>query len=389
MSSTSSEQRDPANHLETMRYQLKQAHRQTLLTQNSLPLQQYLDTKYKIQVKKLVQDVPTIFHKCWIITSINGHRKNLRRAIKYFNNKKFAKFTEELEISSLWLGQAIRIYEMIILMRNLDQTKINDLFISPDDTNKGDVVLSYKTKAYIKKSNVSRLVKLAGNSSITHVMLVAEGNLLHSGDETSGLGIKPIDPKPGELLLVMRLKDEQKLVALNLILDNWIELAKDRHRVSNKYDRLSFSELKCQVASLIGFATVLATYITIPASFHNPFKNRPGVFCSETVDTILKEGDIRIAPRCERDSVIGPVEFFTPPFWSSKESLLTKLILRKYSTKSENNLNKIIGLCLHNHRYSLVTIDACTSSSNRFHLDEARLVQSCLQDRTQKDFRQD
>jgi hypothetical protein len=318
MASTTNQSIDTPNYLDRMNKRLREAYSQTIFTKTILPLKSYLDTEYKFELKKLNQDVPTIFHKCWIKTSFKGHRKNLKRAIKHYQKGDFNKFNQEFEISSLWLGQAERIYEMIIFMRNLDKTRISDLFISEADVNTGDVVLSYKTQAYIKKSNVSRLVKIAGNSSITHVMLIADSNLLHSGDETKGLGLKPIEPKPGELLLIMRLKDEDHRDHLQPTLNNWVNLAKDRHCKDGKYDRLDFSELKCQVASLIGFATVLATYLTIPISLHNPFKNRPGVFCSETVDTILKEADIRIAPRCDRDSVIGPVEFFYSPLLEFK-----------------------------------------------------------------------
>jgi len=105
---------------------------------------------------------------------------------------------------------------------------------------------------------------------------------------------------------------------LNSKLNNWIDIAESRIGKRRQYDRLTFSEIKCQTASLIGFITVLATYARIPLSLHNPFKNNPGVFCSETADNILKEADILIAPRCERDSVIGPVEFFYSPLLEFK-----------------------------------------------------------------------
>ncbi|GEM_PF-2632962 len=290
---------------------------------DSTDLIRYTKTKHRGELLSVTKMIPTLFHRRWIVASIRGHLKQVRLAIKYQTQNQPEQARKHLDTSYLWLGQAIRIHDLVLLMRSMEKPKLASLSLTKDDLEPGDIVISYKTKEYVRRSPVSLLVKLASNSAMTHVMLATKTSsgdalLLNSGDETKGLGLKQPDPREHEVFLVMNFKNAKHYERLSSIIDTWHLVAENRENQNQCYDRLDFGELKCQTASLIGVATILATYLGIPLSLSNPFKNRRGVFCSELVDNILKEADIQIAPRSERDSVVGPVEFFYSPLLEFK-----------------------------------------------------------------------
>lgn len=278
-------------------------------------VEKYLDAFPAKSIEQHIKkNIPLLFHRQWIRASIKGH---LRQA-KYLSRNIGSTSSEHYYQQSLsWLQQAKNIYEKVCFFANLPNNQLRESICSEEDLKRGDIILSYKTQAYIKNSKASWQVKIFSNSPITHVMAVyREGDgpaeLLFSGDKARGLGLTEPKPVAGEIYIILRPKQSVQTEKLNSVLHQWYTKARER----TDYTQNEFPELKVQVANLIGIITVIFGYFGLPLALPNPFSKRPGVFCSELIDEMYFEAGIQLTPRSCHPAVVGPIELFYSPHFS-------------------------------------------------------------------------
>ncbi len=274
------------------------------------------------EIRSLLESVPVRFHRHLILASIRGALRKLRKA-----SRSAARSPElaakEIGYALLWMEQASKAADTIQLFRQAISSDAQPrFFLSPESLSKNDIILSYKTTYYLKRSILSRMVALATNSPITHAMLVCHGKdgapkLLVSGDKTKGLGL--VDPvtAPGEMFIVMRPADGRDGSGqLSKAVDLWHARASYRQEtpLKNERSRWKFAEVKCQFASLVGFCYVLSVkFLARPFIVTNPIKNDSQVFCTELIDNIFKKAGILLSPRSEHDALVGPIELLYSP----------------------------------------------------------------------------
>ncbi len=265
--------------------------------------------------KNLRTVAPVMFMRLWSVASIRRSLKKIRSAKKHSAAGRSAAFFHTARIAALWGYQALSILKTRSILSQAFQN-LDCHLLKHEDLQKGDVILSYKTARYLHKDLLSKLIAVAANSSITHALITTEsGNepkLLCSSALGNGLNLALPSPDPGEIYLVMRLHQvpKKQTEKLSLTLDRW-----------NKNVRLlriyKFSELKCWMASLLGFLYVFSVCILRrPIILRNIAKDRPGYFCSEIIDDIFKEAGLFLTPRSEHAALAGPVEFFHSPYLS-------------------------------------------------------------------------
>lgn len=272
------------------------------------------DLQYILQNRKILRPIkPAFFMWQWTFTSIRKSLRKIEVAEKVFATSPNERFLREATLASLWAYQAVSIFNSKSVLK--EALCDMDRFIFDHQTiKKGDIVLSYKTPAYLQKDILARLVYIATNSSITHSLIATESGaaakLLCSSPGGNGINLSLPFPAQGEIYIIMRLKDTDahyaKLVERSI--DTWNE------RIETLYV-CKFPEFKSWVASALGFLYTLSIYtLQRPIILQNFAKNQQGLFCSEIIDNIFKEAGILITPRSEYDALIGPVELFHSPY---------------------------------------------------------------------------
>lgn len=260
-----------------------------------------------------VSPVPSRFHRQWIRTSVNGHIKHLRKSILFLKKGSYDKGLYEYRTSRLWFNQAKNIFETTVFIRNVLENDSALIYRqNHKEIKEGDVILSYKTVEYLRRSSLSWLVKFATHSSITHALIACKDStgkmrFLVSGDKTDGLGFVSPFPDSEEILIVMRPNQNSRRKILRSMA-SWKETAITRNNEMSQKDNYMFPEFKCQIASFIGLITIMFIYFGIPTTFRNPVHYKNGVFCSELIDKIYKSAGILLSPRSIHEAILGPVE---------------------------------------------------------------------------------
>ncbi len=283
-------------------------------------LKAYLSSFPTRDIEKHLSHVPLRFHRHWIKTSINVHKRKVKKLIQSIEKGKNTPSKKNVTLALLWLEQAEKIFKTTTFFKDLCKEDITSHILEASDITEGDLVFSYKTKKYLKKSPLSTLVKYATNSQITHAMIACTTDtsdtitLLGSGDTHKGLGMLPLKPELGEVFLILRIQDTSIRERVTTNLEKWKKRAHYRTEFRLPHDEFSFPELKCQTASALGFIYVTSVYLFQNyALLPNPFKSQKGIFCSELIDCIFKEAGVYVSPRSEFDSIIGPIEIFYSP----------------------------------------------------------------------------
>lgn len=266
--------------------------------------------------KRLRVLVPVFPMRQWMLASIN---ESIRRMGKLERGAASGtSFWDDVEVIALWAYQAVSIFDARALFQDILNHDSN-YAIDRNLLKHGDIVLSYKTKKYLRKDILARLVSMATNSPITHSLIVSTSGskplLLCSSPEGNGPNFLEPCPSPGEVYIVMRLRD------MAFPFGDHIKKIVDMRNIGladgcpvNAY---KFAELKSWVASAIGFIYVLSTYLfRRPIVFPNIVKSDNGVFCSELIDNVFREAGFFMTPRSENPSVVGPVEIFYSPYLS-------------------------------------------------------------------------
>lgn len=275
-------------------------------------------SRYKL--REVITPASLLFHRQWIRASIRGHRWRVRRACRALRRGDMDRTRHHLHIAHLWLGQAQKLFETVSFFTHFAVQNLNQYTLLPAQVQAGDIILSYKTRHYIKRSRLSWLVKLASNSPITHALVAHRDthNMLScvfSGDLARGLGTMEANPERGELFLIMRLRESLSTEVLNERIAYWHEEAVKRAKLPQNAQRTyhQFPEAKCQMASAVGLLTVPAGYAGLPLALKNPLARASGFFCSEFVDMVFKEAGYMLTPRSEHDAIVGPMEFLYSP----------------------------------------------------------------------------
>ena len=297
----------------------------TPLSELLIPLESYINSYPTKNLYKELAIIPARFHRQWIIASLRRHIRKLKNARECALRNDLPGYEKELRLAVLWFGQAKRMLEIVPFFVALGKNDDTSPLITQEHLEKGDVILSYKTRAYLRKAPISWLVRFASNSSVTHTMIAChdEGEpptLLVSGDVTRGLGtLNPI-PDSGEIWIVLRAKRVIPISEMNCAIDKWRNLAMERTKAKamGKRDTWIFPEIKCQMASAIGLIYILFVRFGSSVSIQNPARKREGVFCSELIDIIFKEAGVLLSPRSEYDAVLSPVELLYSPMLEIK-----------------------------------------------------------------------
>ena len=216
---------------------------------------------------------------------------------------------KNLQIGLLCLKDfAKRIELRIMLEKGPKIRKLNE-----DEIRKGDVILSYKTKDFLSKHILSKLVSIAERSQITHVSIAYPGrNSMHMIGATAineRVEEFEISHHKGEILIIMRPKlnktQEKKLYqALDMLHED----------LKNNKDEYKFAELKSWFAVFFGWIDgLIISFTRFNFLFPNPINTNSKFFCSDLIDRIFKYADIYLTPRSELNSMVGPSEFMFSP----------------------------------------------------------------------------
>jgi len=262
--------------------------------------------KAVILEKKAISLIAELEKECQAIVSLEP---SLTGKIIFNKVKNFTQFADRLvEIISLSLKDFSKRVEFPnIFNKSVVNLKFNEKLLIP-----GDILLSYKTKHFLKKNFLSKLISIAEGSSITHSIIV------YKNDDNGVICINatggkhrydftcPLSYGEGEMYFVMRpiIKKEQKDLLIN-VLDSMYK---------KYHSSYSFSELKCWSACVSGIIyTRYSVFTCKDFIIPNPFQNKKTFYCSELIDEIYKKAGILLVPRAEHDRIIGPSEILYSP----------------------------------------------------------------------------
>lgn len=256
----------------------------------------------------------------WAWASLWKAAHLFRKARRALYRERYEDFHHYAHQGALWAYQA---YDLFTIRRVIS-TILSDLAPGRESSHhltKGDVVLSYKSREFLKHELLSRIIAFSTNSPITHSLIVVSEDpahaLLSANPESNGLGLSGAEPRPGELYLIFEVRTGLLPFPKDTLvrsLDEWVDHAKTSRK---RY--YSFAELESWSACLIGSFYVLSSYLWLkPVCFSNPFRTNKKIFCSELIDSIFKKVGVYLTPRSFKDSVVGPVELLLSPYLAFK-----------------------------------------------------------------------
>ena len=176
--------------------------------------------------------------------------------------------------------------------------------------NTGDILISFKSKDYLKNVLISRTISRVTGSQVTHVMLVAKVSpfnikIIDSHGATGGVHLREFEIVPGEVFIVLRprISHHQRGLLLSRI----------REYVKNKtgYSRY---KLKGVLPTLL-----IGKMINL---FSLGYKHIPNIvavkraefFCSEFINQIFKEVGILLSPKSKYSDMVFPSDVVVSPF---------------------------------------------------------------------------
>lgn len=284
---------------------------------------------------------PSFFLQKWAFSSLNASLSHLESAIAKYEKKDFRSFIAHAHSSALFAYQACDIIKVKDFIEKVT-SNLEHYHISKDHVKKGDVILSYKSKNYLRHDFLSNLISISTNSPITHALIATNDEhphiFLSSNAEHDGLSLKEENPERGELYLVFGFREELSSEPKEKILkqiDIWSERAR-----REKWRYFGFAEYKSWVACILGVVDITTT-VAFERSLRlpNPVHRARTIFCSELIDNIFKGAGIRLTPESKEFAVVGPSELFYSPYLAFKgiivnnedKELFKKEILEKYS----------------------------------------------------------
>jgi hypothetical protein len=268
--------------------------------------------------KSLRAFAPRLLLRRWAVASFWKARQKARLARKHFDEDD-ERFIQEVRFAALWAYQGCDMAQSTDFVKKvLENLETFTLYSS--HVEKGDVVLSYKTNAYLQHDFLARIISIATNSHITHALMVSGDTkphqLLSANPRSAGIGFNSMTPKKGEMFIVMRYRSSIDGVSKEKILESL-------DTVYNPFARhekpVSFAELKSWMACFVGLVYYASILLSgRPVCLPNPVKKNSTLFCSEFIDEVFRRADAYLSPRSEHHSVVGPSEFFFSPFLELK-----------------------------------------------------------------------
>lgn len=178
---------------------------------------------------------------------------------------------------------------------------------------KGDLILSYKSKEYIKTHLISRIIAHVEGSQITHSSIITKTKpklkmITASGIENEILEeeLKILD---GETLIIFRpITNHKQRLELETSVDYWTNQINNNKIKKFSYLKFYFALFSGLIYKLSG--DILHHIIVIP----NPFNQNSRYFCSELINKIFVDAKIYLTYKSHFQGLIGPYEFI----WSDK-----------------------------------------------------------------------
>ncbi len=230
----------------------------------------------------------------------------------------------------LYLQHALGIIKVQRIRIGIESGEAQKLLIKKEDLKKGDIVLSYKTKSFLDKEFLSKLIAKAAYTSITHSSIVCEdekGELrkLTSYAQTWGLDALDLTPESGEIFFILSADPNFKYTQkLHKEIDNWYNMVRHKKDSLRMRWKLRFSETKCWSACVSGFVftttmRLTGAYIVIP----NPLWLVSGYYCSEILDIMFKRVGVTLSARTRRPALLGPSDMMYSPYLQFKGLMAT------------------------------------------------------------------
>lgn len=269
---------------------------------------------------ELRERAPRFLIRRWAWASIVESRRLFAKARTALYRGRTDEFHHRAHEAALWAYQAYDLFDIRRVMDTISSGLESGTDL-PHRMNTGDVVLSYKSREYLKREILSRIIAFCTNSPITHTLIVVSEDenhrLLSANPESNGLGLSGEKPRLGELYLIFEVRTGLLPIpkeTLTTSLKEWVE-----HASTSRKRYYSFAELESWMACLIGSVYVLSSYLFLrPLCLSNPFRTNRKIFCSELIDSIFKKIGVYLTPRSLKDSVVGPVELLLSPYLALK-----------------------------------------------------------------------
>jgi len=251
-------------------------------------------------IKRIIKDLDSIK-----IAKNPNENQGLFHSIKKEFNSVLKYFNENHVLLSDIQGR-LQIQEKIVMR----YSGLKKHLIDQSDLKTGDILISFKSKDYLKNVLISRTISRITSSQVTHVLLAIKISqfkikIVDSHQATGGVRLREFEIFPGEVFIVLRprMSHHQRAMLLNRI----------RGYVKNK---TGYSKSKLMGA--------LPTFLIIKFinMFSSGYKHIPNIlalksaefFCSEFINQIFKEVGILLTPKSKYSSMVYPSDIVVSPF---------------------------------------------------------------------------
>lgn len=274
------------------------------------------DFDYRILLKEIISSkkkvvknfIPNTYIRNWFFADI---RLALRK-----KNKSLVK---------MYLNHALSIIKTREIYNTIKLGKAKNLAMGADELKKGDVVLSYKTKRFLDKEFLSKLIAIAAYTQITHCSVVCEDEnknkrKLTSYAQSKGLAALDLVPQDGEVFFIFSpILPSEREKKLHDSIDGFYKKVLQKNNSRKIRRSLRFSEVKCWSACLSGFVFTsmmrfTGKYIVIP----NPLYFFSGYYCSEIFDIMFRDIGIILSARAKNKALLGPNDMVYSPYLKFK-----------------------------------------------------------------------
>jgi len=173
----------------------------------------------------------------------------------------------------------------------------------------GDILLSFKSKTYFKKSVVSKVHSMLSGSQVTHILLAVkpsptEAKIIDSYDVTGGVHLRDFDHYPGEVFIVLR----PKLTSVQTA-----KILSGVRRLIEKKAGYSTIKLIGLVPSLL-LSNMISKFTKGHVHIPNLFRKRDNeFFCLEFIDKVFKDAGILLTPKSKYSGMVFPGDIAVSP----------------------------------------------------------------------------
>ena len=188
--------------------------------------------------------------------------------------------------------------------------ELEDVSLDKSKLDTGDLLLSFKSKKFLKNVQLSRGIARMTGSQVTHVAVVikppySEPRMIDSHRYYGGVSMRHLEIKPGEVLIVLRprMDHDQRARLLHVL--------REHVHKNTGYSKSKFTGV---VPSMLigGISNVFTLgYTHVPNILG---ARRARFFCSEFVDHAYKEAGIFLTPKSKHSDMVFPSDITASPF---------------------------------------------------------------------------